>query len=197
MIISFWTLLRMWNILDKLWRKRQDTHFTFNKIFLKIVPFMTGGKNTKCAQCISTATTIMQVHHNIMLNVHCVSCLILNLCVFSDSDMNRRRVCYLKMVSMPRLYSIRDECGALTKWNQQVYKQSAQRNTCPTATLSTTNPTWADVGLKLGLCSAMPATNCLSCCTDRGGTTIWDRYPYMAFILDSNRIHYSCSSLWI
>jgi len=96
-----------------------------------------------------------------------------------------------------RLYSIRDECGALTKWNQQVYKQSAQRNTCLTATLSTTNPTWADVGLKMGLRSAMPATNCLSCCTDRGGTTIWDRYPYMAFISGRIRIIYRYSSLWI
>jgi len=98
---------------------------------------------------------------------------------------------------MLRLYSIRDECGALTKWNQQVYKQSAQRNTCLTATLSSTNPTWTEVGLKMGLCSAMPATNCLSCCTDRGSTIIWDRYPYMAFISSRIRIHYSCSSLWI
>ena len=99
---------------------------------------------------------------------------------------------------MPRLYSTRDECGTLTIWNQQVYKQSARRNTCPTAPLSATNPTWADVRLKLCLCSAMPATNCLSCCTDRGGTIIWDMLHYMVFI--SGRIirtPRSCSSHWI
>ena len=92
---------------------------------------------------------------------------------------------------MPRLYSIREECGTLTKWNQQMYKQTAQRNICPTATLSATNPTWADMRLKLGLCSAMPATNCLSCCTDRRGAIIWDMYPYMIFISDRiiNRYH--------
>ena len=40
---------------------------------------MTGGKNTKCVWCISTATTIMQEHHKVMLNVHCLSCLIVRL----------------------------------------------------------------------------------------------------------------------
>jgi hypothetical protein len=108
------------------------------------------------------------------------------------------RVYYLKMLSMPRWYSIRDECGAMTKRNQQVYKQSVQSSTCPSATLSTTNPTWTDVRLKLDLCSAMPATNCLSCCTDRGGTIIWDMYRYMA--LTSGRIiriPCSCRSQWI
>ena len=98
------------------------------------------------------------------------------------------------MLSLPRLYSIRDKCGTLTKLNQQVYKQSAQRNTCPTVTLFTTNQTWADVGLKLGLCSGMPVTNCLSCCTGLGGTIIWDMYPYMAFTSGRIRIPYSCSS---
>ena len=176
MITSLWILLRMRNILDKLWRKSQDTHFAFNRIILKVVPFMTDGKNMKGVWCVSTATTIMQMHHNVLLNVHCLSCLIVSL-VCSATAIRigvGRRACYLQMLSMSRLHSIRDECGAVTKWNQQVYKQSAQRNTCPTATLSTTNPTWADVGLKLGLCSAMPATNCLSCCTDMGGTIIWD-----------------------
>jgi len=103
----------------------------------------------------------------------------------------------LKMLLLPRLYSIRDECETLTKWNQKVYKQSAQRQICPTVTLSATNPTWADVRLKLGLCSAMPATNCLSCCTDRGGTIIWNMYPYMIFISGRIiRIPCSCSSQW-
>ena len=99
---------------------------------------------------------------------------------------------------MPRLYSTRDEWGTLTKWNRQVYNQSARRNTCPTAPFSATNPTWADVRLKLCLCSAMPATNCLSCCRDRGGTIIWDMYHYMVFILGRIiRTPRSCSSHWI
>jgi hypothetical protein len=44
------------------------------------------------------------------------------------------------------------------QWNQQVYKQSAQSNTCPSATMSTTNPTWTDMGLKPSLSSVIPAT---------------------------------------
>jgi hypothetical protein len=34
--------------------------------------------------------------------------------------------------------------------------------TCPSATLSTTNHTWPDLGSNPGHCSAKPATNCLS-----------------------------------
>jgi hypothetical protein len=34
--------------------------------------------------------------------------------------------------------------------------------TCPSATLSTTNPTWTDPGSNPGLCSERPATNRLS-----------------------------------
>jgi hypothetical protein len=34
--------------------------------------------------------------------------------------------------------------------------------TCPSATLTTTNPTWTDPGSNLGLCGGRPATNRLS-----------------------------------
>jgi hypothetical protein len=37
-----------------------------------------------------------------------------------------------------------------------------RRKTCPTATLSTTNPTWIDPGAKPGLLGQTPATNDLS-----------------------------------
>jgi hypothetical protein len=36
------------------------------------------------------------------------------------------------------------------------------RKTCPSATLSTTNPTWIDPGSNPGLCGERPATNRLS-----------------------------------
>jgi len=39
-IKSNWILLRMRNISDKHCRKNQKTHFMFNNLFLKIVPFM-------------------------------------------------------------------------------------------------------------------------------------------------------------
>jgi hypothetical protein len=37
-----------------------------------------------------------------------------------------------------------------------------QEKTCPSATLFTTNPTWADPGTNPGLHSERPRTNCLS-----------------------------------
>jgi hypothetical protein len=37
-----------------------------------------------------------------------------------------------------------------------------QRNICPSATLSTTNPTWNDPGVNPGLRGERPATNRLS-----------------------------------
>jgi hypothetical protein len=38
--------------------------------------------------------------------------------------------------------------------------QRAWRKTCPSASLSTTNPTWTDLGANRGLCSERPAPNC-------------------------------------
>jgi len=40
--------------------------------------------------------------------------------------------------------------------------QSTQRNTCCSITLSTTNPTWAGLGLNLDLCGEKLGTNCLN-----------------------------------
>jgi hypothetical protein len=40
--------------------------------------------------------------------------------------------------------------------------QRTRRQTCPSATLSTTNPTWTDPGTNLGLHGERPATNCLT-----------------------------------
>jgi hypothetical protein len=37
-----------------------------------------------------------------------------------------------------------------------------RRKICPIATLSTTNPTWTDLGVKLGLQAERPVTNHLS-----------------------------------
>jgi hypothetical protein len=41
-------------------------------------------------------------------------------------------------------------------------KQSTQRKPCPTASFSTTNNMWTDVGSNLGLHGVWPTTNCLS-----------------------------------
>jgi hypothetical protein len=39
---------------------------------------------------------------------------------------------------------------------------STRGKTCPSTTLSTTNPTWSDPGMNPGLRGGRPATNCLS-----------------------------------
>jgi hypothetical protein len=53
------------------------------------------------------------------------------------------------------------DCGAvggLKVDNETKYSEK----TCPSATLSTTNPTWPDLGSNPGCCSGKPATNLLS-----------------------------------
>jgi len=40
MIVSRWMLLRMWNDSDISCRENQNTHFMFNNISSKIMPFM-------------------------------------------------------------------------------------------------------------------------------------------------------------
>jgi hypothetical protein len=42
--------------------------------------------------------------------------------------------------------------------------QITRRKTCPSATLSTTNPTWPDMGSNPGVRGKSPATNHLSIC---------------------------------
>jgi hypothetical protein len=39
MAISHWILVKIWNISDIVCRQNQNTHFTFNNFFPKIVPF--------------------------------------------------------------------------------------------------------------------------------------------------------------
>jgi hypothetical protein len=49
------------------------------------------------------------------------------------------------------------------QWNEiDRGKPTTLRKTCPSATLSTTNPTWTDPGSNAGLRSGRPATNRLS-----------------------------------
>jgi hypothetical protein len=49
------------------------------------------------------------------------------------------------------------------QWNEiDRWKPATRRKTCPSATLSTTNPTWTDPGSNPGLRSGRPATNRLS-----------------------------------
>jgi hypothetical protein len=48
-------------------------------------------------------------------------------------------------------------------WNEDWQgKPKYSKKTCPSATLSTTNPTWADPGSNPGRRGGKPATNCLS-----------------------------------
>jgi hypothetical protein len=50
-----------------------------------------------------------------------------------------------------------------SQWNDiDRGKPKNLEKTCPSATLSTTNPTWIYVGANPGLSGGRPATNCLS-----------------------------------
>jgi hypothetical protein len=103
---------------------------------------------------------VMQTHHIVKLYIHCYLVLLLALCEVSNSFMNiswEKGVLFKDAINVKIIYHKRWMWSS-DKMTQQVYKQSAQSNTCPSATLSTTNPTWTDMGLKLGPCNAMPAT---------------------------------------
>jgi hypothetical protein len=53
--------------------------------------------------------------------------------------------------------------GELLRWNEDWQgKPKYSEKTCPSATLSTTNPTWPDPGLNPGRRGGKPATNRLS-----------------------------------
>jgi hypothetical protein len=56
--------------------------------------------------------------------------------------------------------------------------QRTQRKTCPSATLSTTNHTWIDLGANLGLHDERPATNRLC-----NGTAIFTIYSVILILL--------------
>jgi hypothetical protein len=50
----------------------------------------------------------------------------------------------------------------MVEWYIDKGKPKNSEKTCPSATLSTTNPTWIDPGVNRGLCGERPATNDLS-----------------------------------
>jgi hypothetical protein len=52
--------------------------------------------------------------------------------------------------------------GAPVEWSWQGENRSIRGKSCPSATLSTTNPTWTDLGSNPGLRGERSATNCLS-----------------------------------
>jgi hypothetical protein len=76
----------MRNILDKSCRKNQDTQCTFKSrhtFYLQQILFqkschLSDLENTRNACCVSIATMVMQMHHNVMLYVYCLSSLIVS-----------------------------------------------------------------------------------------------------------------------
>jgi hypothetical protein len=81
-------------------------------------------------------------------------------------------------------------------------KNSGKR-TCPIVTLSTTTPTWTDLGVNPGLCSERLAINCLSQGMDRNvrhinwfnfNSATFDRFHQCSQIFHTH-IHTS-SELW-
>jgi hypothetical protein len=72
-----------------------------------------------------------------------------------------KRGCLLTLAyyAFPRWYEFGER-----RWNDILTRENRRtpRKTCPSATLSTTNPTWIDPGAKPGLRSERPATNDLS-----------------------------------
>jgi hypothetical protein len=68
--------------------------------------------------------------------------------------------------------------------------RSTLRKTCPTATLSTTNPTWTDSGSNPGLRGERPATNGLSHGTAVSVTFSCRRIYFQVYLLSSAvRLH--------
>jgi hypothetical protein len=65
----------------------------------------------------------------------------------------------LAYYAFPRLYEFGER-----RWNDILTGENIRtlRKTCPSATLSTTNPTWIDLGANPGLRGERPATNDLS-----------------------------------
>jgi hypothetical protein len=59
--------------------------------------------------------------------------------------------------SYPRLHMSTDSHGGMILTGKKT-----PRKTCPSVTLSITNPIWTDPDANPGLCDERPATNCLS-----------------------------------
>jgi hypothetical protein len=69
-------------------------------------------------------------------------------------------------------------------WNEDWQgKPKYSEKTCPSVTLSTTNPTWLDPGLNLGRRVGKPATNRLSCGAALSSPFSYTLYLQLAFIV--------------
>jgi hypothetical protein len=75
----------------------------------------------------------------------------------------------LTITPLRRLFLLLQWGEATSIWNRGQWRgqlsfpsQRTRSNTCPSATLSTTNPTWTALGLNTGSRSVKPATNHLS-----------------------------------
>jgi hypothetical protein len=73
--------------------------------------------------------------------------------------------------------------GAPVEWNWQGKTQVLPGKTCPSSSLSTTNPTWPDRGSKTGFRGGRPATNRLS----HGTLVLQDGWWYLAATTTHNR----------
>jgi hypothetical protein len=63
---------------------------------------------------------------------------------------------YVSILRIPQMIWV---WRATVEWYWQGKIKKTQRKTCPTATLSTTNPTWINPGANPGLHGERPATN--------------------------------------
>jgi hypothetical protein len=70
--------------------------------------------------------------------------------------------------SCPRWHMSMERHGGMIR-TEEIRRN--RRTACPSATLSTTNPTWTDPCANSGLCSERPATNCLNHASYFSGNT--------------------------
>jgi hypothetical protein len=72
-----------------------------------------------------------------------------------------------------------DECGAISEIRISRGNQNTRRKPAPSATMSTTNPTWLDVGSNPGRRGGKPATSRLSY-DSASLLRNWDSSPYVS-----------------
>ena len=75
-VISLWILLGERNIVSRLYRENQISHFVFSGFFSEncaINEIMWKTHKLHCS--ISTPTLVMWTYHNLTLCIHCLSCL--------------------------------------------------------------------------------------------------------------------------
>jgi hypothetical protein len=95
-----------------------------------------------------------------------------------------RRGCLLTLAyyAFPRWYEFGER-----RWNDMTGEnRRTRRKSCPSTTLSTTNPTWIDPGVNRGLGGERPATNDLShgpalCCVRKTNLYLYDTRFYTLF----------------